>query len=171
MTVWFTSDTHFGHAKIIDYCERPFDDVEQMNEALIQNWNTAVSASDTIYHLGDFALSGKPSGFLSRLNGRKILIRGNHDNRAKPADGWEEMRDLRRIKVDGNVIVLCHYAMRTWDMSQYGSWQLYGHSHGTLPDDPTLLSIDVGVDRHGYRPISFEEVRRIISTKTPILLR
>ena len=81
MTTWFTSDTHFGHERIIELSNRPFPDVETMNEAIIERWNAAVKPEDTVFHLGDVAL-GKIADSLplvGRLNGTKILVLGNHD--------------------------------------------------------------------------------------------
>lgn len=81
MNVFYTSDTHFGHKNIIDFCKRPFQDVSHMNEILIKNWNETVSPDDTVFHLGDVALGPwvEWDSILSRLNGYKILIVGNHD--------------------------------------------------------------------------------------------
>jgi len=80
-TVYFTSDTHFSHKNIIEYCGRPFTDVEHMNAALVDAWNHTVSPDDTVYHLGDIALGGIPKTLeiIRQLNGHKILIPGNHD--------------------------------------------------------------------------------------------
>lgn len=81
MTVFFTSDTHFGHERIITLSDRPFKDVTDMNEALVRNWNAVVGPDDHVYHLGDVALGGieHSMAYLSRLNGRKTLVTGNHD--------------------------------------------------------------------------------------------
>ena len=78
---FFTSDTHFNHANIIRFCNRPFKDVEQMNEVMITNWNNAISKDDTVFHLGDFCLGGAAewTKILDRLNGKIYLIMGNHD--------------------------------------------------------------------------------------------
>src|SRR3990167_10184368 len=85
-TIWFTSDTHFNHTNIINYCNRPFvfdgtPNVQSMNQALIEHWNANVSSSDVIYHLGDFSFGTKKqaSDILHMLNGYKVLIKGNHD--------------------------------------------------------------------------------------------
>ena len=77
MATWFTADTHFGHGNVIRYCERPFASVEEMDEVLIENWNYVIRPKDTIYHLGDFTLTGKEKAndYFSSLNGRKLNSR------------------------------------------------------------------------------------------------
>ena len=79
--IFFTADTHWGHRNIIKYCQRPFADVDEMNETLITNWNNSVGKDDIVFHLGDFAMGGSAdwSRLLDRLNGRIYLILGNHD--------------------------------------------------------------------------------------------
>lgn len=86
MTTFFTSDTHFGHARIIDLCDRPFKCVADMNENLVHNWNALVRPDDTVYHLGDVALGPIEDslGYIQRLNGFKILVVGNHDRMFPP---------------------------------------------------------------------------------------
>lgn len=167
MAVFFTADTHFGHSNVIRYCNRPFKDAQEMDEVLINNWNRVVSKEDTVYHLGDFAFADarRWSQIVLQLNGRIHLIRGNHDKQI-PSSLFESVSDIKEIKVDDpdsphgkQVIILCHYAMRVWSKSHYGAWQLYGHSHGTLENNPHLLSIDVGVDTNNYFPYSYEDVK------------
>ena len=165
-SVFFTSDTHFGHRNIIKYCNRPFADTNEMDRILIENWNEVVGQRDTIYHLGDFSMGNQAPKILPRLNGNKILIKGNHDKRPRLEHGWSEIENYKELKYDGQLVILFHYAMRVWNRSHRGSWMLYGHSHNTLFNDPTLLSIDVGVDCQNYRPVSFDEVRRIMAKKT-----
>lgn len=79
--VFFTSDTHFYHGNIIRFCNRPFKDVDMMNETIISNWNNTVGQDDIVFHLGDFCLGGSAewTRMLDRLNGRIYLIMGNHD--------------------------------------------------------------------------------------------
>ena len=81
MKYWFTSDMHLGHANIIEFTDRPFKDIEDMNSKLIANWNARVKPNDTIFHLGDFCFhSGlSANSYLKKLNGNVILIKGNHD--------------------------------------------------------------------------------------------
>lgn len=155
---WFTSDTHFDHAKILAYQQdtRPFPTVEAMNEAMVDRWNGAVKPGDTVYHLGDFAFRNH-AAWASRLCGQIVLIEGSHDRmgaRDRKAFNWAG--PLHVVKHDQQEIVLCHYAMRTWPKSHYGTWHLFGHSHGHLP--PLGKSFDVGVDAWGLRPISINEV-------------
>lgn len=167
MTIWFTSDHHFGHSNIIKYCNRPFVDVDDMNESMIKKWNDRVGKNELVWYVGDFCLDKKPEKFLYRLNGQKHLIKGNHDHEPKLEHGWSSIQDYREIRHEKQHIVLFHYSMRVWNRSHYGAWQLYGHSHGTLQDDLTALSIDIGVDNHDYKPISFEEVQAAMALKKP----
>ncbi|MEM0999605.1 MAG: phosphoesterase [Bacteroidota bacterium] len=174
-TIWFTADTHFGHRNIIKYTERPYASVAEMDEALIENWNSVVGPVDPVYHIGDFGLCapGQLSKILDRLNGRIHLIIGNHEASALAlSDRFEWVRHYHELTVKDpdahrgkRLIVLLHYAMRVWNASHHGSWHLYGHSHGTLPDDITSLSFDAGVDCHNYRPISYAEVKAIMARK------
>lgn len=177
--VFFTSDTHFGHSNVIRYSNRPFANAQEMDEALIKNWNERVKPSDTLYHLGDFAFhrEDKIREILSRLNGQKHFIKGNHDKellrllKADHYNWFQSVQDYKKIKVGDQTIILLHYSMVVWDKSHYGSWQLFGHSHNSLPKDPNKLSMDVGVDAVGdwgvtpYSPISFEEVQEVMKTK------
>ena len=171
MTVWFTSDTHFGHANVIQYSNRPFEDVNEMDELMIKAWNEAVKPGDLVYHLGDFSFHRleKTVQIAKRLAGQKYLVFGNHDKRIRKEgqfmDQWIWARDLEQIEVEKQKIVLCHYAMLTWNQSHRGSWMLHGHSHGSLPDDPHSLRLDVGVDPMGYRPVSFDDIGKLMTKK------
>ena len=176
MNYWFTADTHFGHKNIIKYTDRPFGSVEEMDEALIANWNARVAPDDEVYHLGDFALNSPAQcrKIIDRLNGKIHLIRGNHDNTADAcADQFVWIKDYHELKIpDPNAhrgtryLMLLHYAMRVWNGSHHGTYHLFGHSHGTLEDVPTSRSIDVGVDVHGFAPISYAEVKALLEAKS-----
>jgi calcineurin-like phosphoesterase family protein len=176
--IWFTADTHFGHTNIIRHCGRPFTSVKEMDQTLLRNINDRVKPSDTLYHLGDFAFgAGGPAIYRRYIKCRRlILIIGNHDPhtaggypKADVAALFSEVHLLLRIKVPiagkPQLIVLCHYAMRVWDRLHHGAWHLFGHSHGTLPDDPNARSWDVGVDTNGLRPVSLDEVAAIMEQK------
>ncbi len=174
MTTWFTADTHFGHDNVIQYCQRPFASATEMDDQLIEIWNHTVNPDDIIYHLGDFTLAGKKAAkvYFQHLNGRIHIVPGGHDKRwlgkqvyhSRSGHPVSILSPLHTIKVSlpnvdqPQLIVLCHYSMRVWDRSHFGSWHLYGHSHGNLP--PLEYSLDVGVDCWDYQPISLETIYR-----------
>ena len=168
MKTWFTSDTHFGHANIIKYCNRPFETVDAMDRSLIELWNATIALKDEVWHLGDFAFRGLPADtYLQALNGRKHLIWGNHDDeRSRQCDGWMTSRPYWELRLNKSMppIVLFHYGMRVWNRSFHGALHLFGHSHGTLPG--TRKSVDVGVDYPPwqYRPVSIEQIMEHLST-------
>ena len=169
--IFFTADTHFNHRNIIRYCNRPFADVAEMNEAMIANWNRVVGRRDLVYHLGDFAW-GDNRAVLQRLNGRKVLILGSHDKSVeKCADLFEKITPLLEVRYEDQHITLCHYCLRVWPRSHYNSWHLYGHSHGKL--EPIGKSWDVGVDRNGFTPMSSADITTIMSDRpdNPNLVR
>lgn len=168
--IWFTADHHFGHANIIKYCERPFASVEEMNSEMISRWNEVVRLDDIVYHLGDFTLETSILKYAVNLNGYIKIIPGGHDHRWLKKEmnigcGIETLPQLYLIEIDAYsdysaefplLLVLCHYAMRVWDRSHYGSLHLFGHSHGRLEN--TERSMDVGVDSHDFYPISLEQI-------------
>lgn len=170
MTVYFTSDNHFRHKRILVLGKgRSFNDLSEMEETMIKNWNSIVQKGDIIYHLGDFSWSneqGRIDRILRRLNGEKFLISGNHDSKAViRSQHWSRVWSYREIKIEGQKIILFHYPMREWNGSWRGAWALHGHCHGNLADDPYSKTIDIGVDCHNFMPISFEQVKVIMAKK------
>ena len=178
---FFTSDTHFGHANIIKYAMRPYENVDQMNEDLIKRWNSVVGPDDIVFHLGDF-MFGNINRFWeyrSRLNGKIYLIHGNHDYKlmceGNIEEGFEDICAQMNICVDGQKIYLSHFPFLTFDgiFKDKPSWQLFGHVHSnknhpyTSPDMPRLnyllpTQYDVGTDNNDYTPVSFAQVKEII---------
>lgn len=175
MSVFFTADTHFGHKNIITFCNRPFATVEEMDQQLVENWNEVVAPEDEVYHLGDVSLApvSRTRKLLDQLNGTIYLIQGNHEKAALACrDRFAWIKAYHELSIDDpeahrgkRHLMLFHYAMREWNGSHHGTFHLYGHSHGTLEDLPQQRSIDVGVDCHGYRPVSFAEVRKLLLAK------
>lgn len=169
MTTFFTSDTHFGHANIIRYCDRPFEGVEAMDEALIANWNALARPGDEVWHLGDFAFERDPRRLASifrRLNGRKRLVIGNHDGRAVLELPWSAPPvHYAETSVDGQRLVLFHYGLRVWNGMRRKAVHLYGHSHGRLPGSDRAL--DVGVDCWGYAPVGLARIRKRLAGNPP----
>lgn len=160
--IWFTSDTHFDHANVIKYCNRPFAHKDEMNEAMIENWNSVVKPGDTIYHLGDFSFGKEPSVIFRRLNGNKIFIMGNHDRQKTSQLPWQSVHTYFELKLNGRFIVMCHYAFRAWNKSHHGALNFFGHSHGTMPMNSQ--QIDVGVDCWNYTPVNLDQIEERIKT-------
>ena len=163
--IFFIADTHFNHKKILEFERGNFRDIEEMNEHIIYCWNSCVKTNDRIYHVGDFSFHDK-SQIASRLNGRKFLILGNHDYVNKETSHlFEWIGDYKKIKINEQIIVLCHYPFREWQMKQFGSWNLFGHCHGNLQIPDNELQLDVGVDSIGYNPVEFSELKLIFQKK------
>lgn len=178
MSRWFTADLHLGHANIIDYCDRPFDDVDTMNCALIERWNEVVSPDDEVWILGDFALGriADTLPLVAQLAGRKVLLTGNHDRcwpgHGRRAEGWEQryldagFDEIAHgevlIEVSGHQPLACHFPYRgdSHDHDRFvdsrpvdhGGWLLHGHVHERWLKRDRM--INVGVDVWDYRPVS-----------------
>lgn len=189
MAIFFTSDLHFKHKNVISYCDRPFKNVDQMNEFLINQWNTTVSNDDTIYVLGDFAMNPKVTKkIVQQLNGKKILISGNHDatfiQHPKSqkmidkylANGWYEVypHTTSIILKNNKQVLLSHlpYNNRFGNLydSRYinykpknkGLFLLHGHCHGKYIKLGNM--IDVGWDAH-HKILSEDNIIDLINDK------
>lgn len=182
MKTWFTSDPHYGHVNIIAYANRPFRNVDEMNETLIQNWNSVVSSEDEVWILGDVCMGRLKDTVrnLGRLKGHKNLVLGNHDKKAAKmkefTQHFERIEKYHEITVydeeEGHKqkIILSHYPMSVWNKAHHGAWMLHGHCHGThkrsLPhvvDKGKIL--DMGVDVHNFFPVSYEQLKQMMSFK------
>lgn len=118
MSIWFTSDPHFSHENIIKYCNRPFENAEEMNKFLIKSYNRYVKPGDILYFLGDigFDKSQEIKEVLSKINGTKILILGNHDRWGIDTYykmGFSSVLESARIKIGKNLVSLSHYPNRS----------------------------------------------------------
>lgn len=184
--LFFTSDTHFNHSNIIRYCNRPFKNVDMMNEAIIANWNSVVGQNDIVFHLGDFCLGGADewNRILDRLNGRIYLILGNHDIknlRRGMIDRFERVEMSMYIEVGKIKIYLNHFPYLCFDGGyQHDVWQLFGHVHtraGNTGSDAERLrylyptQLDVGVDNNDFTPLSFNQVSEKILRQIDRLAR
>lgn len=165
---FFTSDLHFGHINIIRLCNRPFETQEEMDAALLSNWNAKVGVNDTVYILGDLffrAVTIEP--ILRALHGRKHLILGNHDSswtsKVNLSDYFESVQTVKEIMLDGTPLTLCHYPMLCYPNERRG-YMIYGHLHNNVATDywpliarrPRMLN--AGVDVNGFAPATFEEL-------------
>jgi calcineurin-like phosphoesterase family protein len=169
---YWASDLHVGHANIIKYCNRPWANVDEMNEGLIARWNHRVLPEDEVFFLGDFTIGLKPAAaaeFARRLNGTKIWIPGNHDSHKLMKElslvGFMPVAPIHEISEQGQHIVMCHYPMLRWNKSSHGSWMLHGHSHGGLsyPFDGKIG--DVSLDAWDWYPATFHEIKAKIDGK------
>lgn len=171
---FFTADLHLGHINILKHDERPFRNITEHDQKLVEYWNDEVDGGDEVYVVGDFSYkcsTGYAINLASRLNGGRIyLIQGNHDGgrlrsiaEAMP-NRFEFLGAYHEIKDTDRHIVLCHYPIASWNRAHYGSWHIHGHVHGSLGHQ-TWTRIDVGVNVSGYRPVSEERVDAYMKAK------
>lgn len=171
--VWFTSDLHFWHKNICKYCDRPYESVEEMNEGIITNWNSVVKEDDTVFVLGDLGFCGieKLRLLISQLKGNIFLIQGNHDSDKIVNKLYEEglIKDYFKLlevtivndeECPNQQLTLCHFPMIDWYNKEKGAWMIHGHQH-QLPETPSCSPKhwDVGLDKNGMTPISFEQLK------------
>ena len=167
--VFLTSDTHFGHKNICKFTNsdgspvRPWDDADEMDEDMVKRWNETVRPNDKVYHLGDVVINRKSLAILDRLNGDKVLIKGNHDI-FKLSDYVKYFRDIRAYHVM-NGMILSHIPISKDSIARFGT-NIHGHTHGNRVLD-TDGNIDpdyfcVCVEQTDFRPILFEDaIQRI----------
>lgn len=160
MAVYVISDTHFGHKNILNYGRKQFSSLEEMDGLMIGNWNNSVKPEDTVWHLGDFAFRNHLH-YIQSLNGKIILVRGNHDKFSKRVEaGFAKVYDIFQGRLTGDKespnFCLLHYPLVTWPKKAYGCIHLFGHVHGGYLR-PGENALDVGVDVHGFRPLPLEE--------------
>jgi calcineurin-like phosphoesterase family protein len=185
--VFFTSDYHLYHERILMLGKgRPFSCVEEMHAAIVDRHNAVVRPGDKVYNLGDFALRCTPDMAYAqrqRLMGEQYFFFGNHDKIA-----WEMIREhpdcfikywgdpdspgshVLRLKGYGDIaqkITIGHFKQHTFTGSHKGNWNLYGHSHGQLPEEARWLSFDVGVDCWDFTPVSIEQVAQKMKSMIP----
>lgn len=206
--ILISADTHFSHLNISIYTKRPvirtgdtyIDNngnerwvskniaiirTREMNNILINDWNKVVGKNDLVYHLGDVCF-GDPTEILRQLNGKIILIPGNHDRDiidyikhtkqdkiriigGIPIDG-DKIFTIGEVIIHNQLFSMSHFAMEVWNKSHHGAWHLFGHSHGSLQESDTKFSMDVGVDAHykrygNFSPFTFNEISEVLSKR------
>lgn len=180
--IFFTSDLHFEHNNIIQYCNRPFSTIESMNNMLINRWNNVVTSNDTVYVLGDIGCwynkeyRSRVVNNIKQLNGTKMLIIGNHDHafdKEELLTVFESIHERLVISVEMSPdrtqkIVLDHFPLVSWDGQHHGSWQLFGHIHSvnnqsSVKDRLCIGQYDVGVDNNNFTPVSLNELNTIFT--------
>jgi len=162
--IYVISDCHFSHKNIIEYCKRPFTDIEEMNTRIILNWNRVVSERDMVYHLGDFTLHKDPEEFEEQLNGRIIHLRGNHDK--------IKYQNIAILEYMGKTIYMTHYRPKTlYNIPDSVDIILCGHEHNNFKFDTLFRNgtpipiINISVENINYTPVSLEYI--VKNVKTP----
>lgn len=189
--LYFTADLHLGHANIMRYCNRPYKTVDEMNADILNGIREVSSRDAVLFIIGDVVFSGIDHNTLTEfakcLNGfqKVYMLRGNHDpsnmrNKLERYANRGNLSKLLPLKISwlaDSIIeifveddemeqdarmILCHYPLLSWNASYHGSWHLFGHVHGALRH-PSFNALDVGVDCHEYKPISYSKVKEIIT--------
>ena len=171
--VFFTSDLHLGHGNIIDLCNRPFVNVEEMDRVLVENWNRKVKKNDTVYVIGDIVWDKKKVAYyMEQLTGRKILVIGNHDShwakKEEIQNFFEMITPYIEVHLNGHPITMCHYPMLEWRSSREIlprklGYHIYGHIHNRVADEYIPMyrqfnALNAGVDVNGFAPVTFDEL-------------
>jgi calcineurin-like phosphoesterase family protein len=175
-----TSDTHFFHDNILKYESMSqfrsnlYKTGDEMNTGMIEIWNKIVGPDDTVYHNGDFCfgygnkLKSRLEWLLPQLNGKIILVRGNHDPKAGDEvfiKYGHKVYEMYNISVEKQLIVLCHYPLVSWNKGHYGSIMMHGHCHGKYQGQGRI--IDIGWDVHG-KPMKMKDLIDI-ANKRPVV--
>ena len=186
MTLWFTSDLHFGHANVIAYSGRPWADVDRMDAGLVDRWNDAVDPADTVWVLGDVAMGRIAASLplVAHLRGRKLLVAGNHDRcwagHGDKAAGWTERyleagfaevhQGTIELTVGGHAVLAGHFPYHgdSHDHDRFvaerpldeGRWLLHGHVHERWRQRGRM--VNVGVDAWDQRPVDEGRLARLI---------
>ena len=178
-SVFLVSDTHFGHTGVCRFVRndgvtklRPWDTAEEMDEFMVKAWNERVRPTDKVYHLGDVVINRKALGIMRRLNGDKVLIRGNHDI-FRDTDYREHFRELRAYHVM-NGMILSHIPIHTESLGRFGT-NIHGHTHanrvmmpgfnGKITDIVDVRYHCVCVEHTDFAPILFEDVVKRIEAE------
>ncbi len=167
---YYISDTHFGHKNCIEFDNRPFCDVEEMDNALIRNWNSRVKEDDDVWILGDFCFRAEndPNYYLEKLNGRKHLIFGNHDKETltsqKALEHFQTIEKMFHIKDGEHRVVLCHFPIADWNGRHRGVYHVYGHIHNNPENEVQIFmnkignAFNTGCMLNNYMPVTLNEL-------------
>jgi calcineurin-like phosphoesterase family protein len=162
MTDFVTADLHFSHTNIIKFCpvtRYGMKDADHMNSILVAEWNRDVQPEDTVYILGDVAFGRveRATAILQGLNGRKILIAGNHDhkNLRDPAFRacFDEVHPYYEMTYNGTFVVMFHYPIHEWNQMHRGAVHLHGHVHGGK----------TGMEQYRIRDVAFDATGKVVS--------
>ena len=166
---YYIADTHFGHENVINFDKRPFENINEMDKVMIQQWNSVVKDEDDVYILGDFCFKSvkQPMWYIKQLKGKKHLIVGNHDNRLLKDE--VAMKDIVSVNTilqvnDGeHTCILCHYPLAEWNHYHRGAWHIYGHIHNKKDKSYEFMrtqerALNAGCMINGYIPVKIEQL-------------
>lgn len=166
--IYFIADTHFGHSAIIKLCDRPFENLDEMDMFMVDMWNSKVSGNDTVYIIGDLFFKHKnPESILRQIKGKKKLIIGNHDgswlNKVNVSKYFVSVDSFKEVSDGKRNLVLCHYPLMSWK-HEHKSYMVHGHIHNNtsaaywplIKNNPHILN--AGVDVNGFWPVTFDEM-------------
>lgn len=172
--IFYTSDLHLGHKNILEYEHRPFKDVDDMTEEIIKKWNNKIGKHDFVYILGDFALKNqymnkaKILECFKRLNGIKILVKGNHDNYLTEEFVEDLHYDDNNTSIDNDsiieildkkrIVILCHYPIEEWDGKFHNSYHVHGHIHSRDIIKHIPNRFNCGMDVRNFEPVTLDEM-------------
>ena len=178
--LYFTSDLHFYHDNIIQLTSRPYQDVNEMNERLIANWNKKIRPKDEVYILGDVTMKSYvyAQEALKQLHGRKYLIRGNHDRFVQQKEFDQSLfswvKEYAELKYEGYQFILFHYPIAEWNGFYHGAIHLRGHQHNPAQvnvhnRDNGFRRYDVGVDANHQMPVSIVDIINFLEAEPKIM--
>lgn len=164
--IYYTSDQHWFHFNILKLAHRSYTTVEEMNADMIAKWNAKVKPEDDVYILGDmffkFGDIRQVKDILNKLNGKKHLIKGNHDKFLKQLrwqDYFESLDLYKEIDDNGRMVCMFHYPVEEWNGYYRNSYMLYGHVHENMDDiKKHPRKFNVGVDVNGFEPKTLDEL-------------
>lgn len=191
--------THYNHKNLVKGISswtnkvkcRDYETLDEHNDKLVKNINSCVALDDTLYFLGDWSFGSTKDilDFRNRLVCKNIhMILGNHDKTIKQKqreligqNKFTSISQIKEVKIEDQLIVLCHFPMRTWEKAHKGSWMLHGHCHGTLENHyrfkqlfskffirtEIAKTMDVGIDTHPqFKPYSYEAIKQIMDKRS-----
>ncbi len=172
--IYYIADLHLGHEKVIQFSERPFSSLEEMDRMLIANWRAVVRPEDEVYILGDLIYkSDNPEKYLKQLTGRLHLIKGNHDTYIKKPECqkyFESVDDTKQIADNGRRVFMSHYPHAEWPGYYRNAIHLFGHIHNRENDAYRIMkslpnNYNVGADVLGFTPRTLDEIIAIFGER------
>ena len=178
---YWVADTHFYHANALKFDHSPHGDIIERNEAIIKDWNQLVGAEDTVFHLGDFAfmpadqrkdpkkVEALCNDVLDRLNGKIILIEGNHEQAVmrfpSVMSRFAAIHNYLEVFVGSQRICMSHYPFHEWNQMHRGAYMLHGHTHTKDTYDKKYKLCNVGIMNWDYKPVSYDQIVKYMEPK------